>query len=45
MGYSVISFSIFLSMSKVISWNWKSSVNLQEMTLDMLKNIEKLITE
>ena len=26
-------------------WNWKSSVNLQEMTSDMLKNIEKLITE
>ena len=25
-------------------WNWKSSVNLQEMTSDMLKNIEKLIT-
>ena len=26
-------------------WNWKSSVNLQEMTSDMLKNIKKLITE
>ena len=26
-------------------WNWKSSVNLQEMTSDMLKNIETLITE
>lgn len=26
-------------------WNWKSSVNLQEMTSDMLKNIEKLITK
>ena len=26
-------------------WNWKSSVNLQDMTSDMLKNIETLITE
>ncbi len=26
-------------------WNWKSSVNLQEMTSDMLKNIETLIIE
>ena len=26
-------------------WNWKSSINLQEMTSDMLKNIEKLITK
>ena len=26
-------------------WNWKSSVNLQKMTSDMLKNIETLITE
>ena len=26
-------------------WNWKSSVNLQEMTSDMLKNIETIITE
>ena len=26
-------------------WNWKSSVNLQEMTSDMLKNLETLITE
>ena len=26
-------------------WNWKSSVNLQDMTSDMLKNIGTLITE
>ena len=26
-------------------WNWKSSVNLQEMTSDMLKNIKTLIIE
>ena len=27
------------------NWNWKSSVNLQEMTLDMLQNIKTLIDE